>query len=179
MKLPIAISTAALVITVLGSTPVGDAAQRLVLPKNSVGTAQLKSGAVVGSKVKRGSLGAAHFKVGQLPQGPVGPAGPAGPKGDKGEKGDRGEPATSLWVHVNANGSMAASSGVKAGPGGGPPYDVTFDRAGIRSCAYLVRTDRSDWAEAEAKAGANDTVRVFTGSTGSTGARPFTLVLVC
>lgn len=179
MKLPIALSLAALVIAVLGSTPVGDAASRLVLPKNSVGTAQLKPGAVIGSKIKPGSIRAEHFKAGQLPQGSSGPAGPPGPKGDKGEKGDRGEPAMRLWAQVNADGSIASSSGVKAGPGGGPPYDIAFERADVRSCAYLVRAGRTDWAEAEAKVGANDTVRVFTGSTGSTGARAFTLVVVC
>lgn len=175
MRLPLTISTVALLIAVLGSTPVGDAAQRLVLPKNSVGTAQLKRGAVVGSKVKPASLGAAHFKPGQLPQGPVGPA---GPKGERGDKGDRGEPATRLWARVNADGSLAASSGVR-GAGGGPPYDVTFDRGDVRPCAYLVYTSRDIWAEAETKAGANDTVRVFTGSTGSSGPRPFTLVVLC
>jgi hypothetical protein len=175
MKLAVTMSTAALVVAVLGSTPMGDAAARLVLPKNSVGTAQLKPGAVVGSKVKLGSLGATHFKQGQLPQGP---AGPAGPKGDKGDKGDRGEPAPRLWARVNASGSLAASNGVK-NINGGPPYDVSFERADVRPCAYLVYTGRDVWAEAEPKAGANDTVRVFTGSTGSAEPRPFTLVLVC
>lgn len=178
MKVPIALSTVALVVAVLGSTPVGDAAERLVLPKNSVGTAQLKPGAVVGSKVKPGSLGAVHFKADQLPRGPIGTTGPAGPKGDRGDKGERGEPAMRLWARVNANGSVAAASGVK-NAGGGPPYDITFDRSDVRSCAYLVHTGRDVWAEAESKVGANDTVRVFTGQTGSAGPRPFTLVLVC
>lgn len=55
-----------------------------VLPKNSVGTAQLRNNAVVATKVKDGSLLAADFKPGQLP------AGQNGDKGDKGDKGDRG-----------------------------------------------------------------------------------------
>ena len=54
----------------LGGT--GYAAQRLVLPRNSVGTAQLKNDAVVSSKVKNGSLLSADFKAGQLPAGPRG-----------------------------------------------------------------------------------------------------------
>lgn len=179
MKVPIALSTTALVIAVLGLTPVVDAARDLVLPKNSVGTAQLKAGAVVGSKVKLRSLGAAHFKAGQIPQGPVGPAGAPGPKGDKGDEGDRGEPATRLWARVNGTGSLAASNGVRSVSGGGPPYDVTFERDDVRSCAYLVYTGRGDWAEAEVKVGSNDTVRVFTGSNGAAGPRPFTLVVLC
>ena len=72
------------------------------LPRNSVGTAQIKKNAVTGPKVKNGSLGRVDFAAGQLPagaQGPAGPAGakgdqgPAGPKGDKGDTGDTG-PAT-------------------------------------------------------------------------------------
>jgi hypothetical protein len=61
------------------------------LPKDSVGTRQLKNGAVSAkeikrnavssSKVKNRSLLAKDFKLGQLPRGP---------KGDKGDKGDPG-----------------------------------------------------------------------------------------
>lgn len=39
-----------------------------VLPKNSVGTAQLKNDAVIGAKVKDGSLRSADFATGQLPR---------------------------------------------------------------------------------------------------------------
>jgi hypothetical protein len=51
------------------------------LPKNSVGTAQLKNNAVVSSKVKDGSLKAADFAAGQLPAGQPGPKGDPGPQG--------------------------------------------------------------------------------------------------
>jgi hypothetical protein len=72
-----------------------------VLPKNSVGTAQLKRKAVTGAKlkkdavtaatVKNGSLLAADFRAGQLPAGHQGPAGPQGPKGETGAVGPMGE----------------------------------------------------------------------------------------
>ena len=48
------------------------------LPKNSVGGPQRKQNAVVSAKVNDGSLKAADFGTGQLPQGPAGPAGPQG-----------------------------------------------------------------------------------------------------
>jgi hypothetical protein len=51
------------------------------LPRNSVGTAQLKTGAVNSAKVKNASLRAADFAPGQIPRGPQGPAGPAGVTG--------------------------------------------------------------------------------------------------
>jgi hypothetical protein len=61
------------------------------LPKSSVGTKQLKNGAVTGAKVRTGSLRASAFATGQIPAGPTGPQGERGPKGDKGDTGQRGE----------------------------------------------------------------------------------------
>jgi hypothetical protein len=64
------------------------------ISKNSVGTAQLKSNAVISSKVKNRSLLAVDFKAGQLPRGPKGDQGIQGLKGDKGAKGDKGDAGT-------------------------------------------------------------------------------------
>jgi hypothetical protein len=62
----------------------------VTLPKNSVGTPQLKRNAVVSAKVKDRSLKAVDFATGQLPAGPQGPQGLKGDQGDKGDKGDTG-----------------------------------------------------------------------------------------
>src|SRR3954454_15278258 len=62
----------------------GGAYAAIKIPKNSVGTAQLKPNAVISSKVKPGSLLANDFKAGQLPQGSQGIQGPKGDKGDTG-----------------------------------------------------------------------------------------------
>lgn len=113
-KLTTIVAITALVIAVFGTTPLGQAAGRLVLPKNSVGAAQLKKSAVsgkklatnavssakilkdavTGAKVKDGTLLAADFKAGQLlpgPQGLKGNRGPQGPKGDPGIQGPKGD----------------------------------------------------------------------------------------
>ena len=92
----IAISITALLVAVFGSTPIGEAAWTQVVPRNSVGTPQLKRNAVKPNKlapnavrsahVLNGSLLAADFKAGQLPAGP------------KGDKGDRGEPGPTQGV---------------------------------------------------------------------------------
>src|SRR5215217_3247297 len=107
-RLPLMLSTAALVVAVLGATPVGEAARNLVIPKNSVGAPQLKKNAVTGPKLKNGavnsakvldgSLLTADFKAGQIL---------AGPKGDKGDPGAAG--ATSVRVRT-ATVSVAANS---------------------------------------------------------------------
>jgi hypothetical protein len=73
-----------------------------VLPKNSVGTTQLKkkavtasklrAGSVSGAKVKNGTLMATDFRAGQIP---------AGPQGPKGDKGDAGAPGVSAYEIVH------------------------------------------------------------------------------
>jgi hypothetical protein len=80
-RLPLILSATALVVAVLGQAPIASAVRDAVLPKNSVGSAQLKQNAVTGAKVANGSLMRADFRPGQLP---------VGPKGDKGDRGDPG-----------------------------------------------------------------------------------------
>jgi hypothetical protein len=77
-RIALALSIAALAVALLGTTPLGAAAQELVVPRGSVGTAQLENGAVTGAKVRDRSLGARDFAKGQIPRGPAGPAGPPG-----------------------------------------------------------------------------------------------------
>jgi hypothetical protein len=60
------------------------------MPKNSIGTAQLRNGAVTGEKVKSGSLVASDFLEGELPAGPRGAIGPQGPQGEAGKTGSSG-----------------------------------------------------------------------------------------
>ncbi|MFN0153724.1 MAG: hypothetical protein ACKVUT_05045 [Gaiella sp.] len=91
-KLPLVVSATALAVALFGSTPIGEAAKRLVLPRDSVGTAQLRPNAVTGLKVKDGSLTAADFATGQLPAGPQGPKGEKGEQGSRGPGGPQGEP---------------------------------------------------------------------------------------
>jgi hypothetical protein len=91
-KLTTIVAVTALVVAVLGTTPLGQAASRFVLPRDSVGALQLKTSAVTGLKVKNGTLMAADFKAGQIPAGPKGDPGAQGPKGDPGAQGSKGDP---------------------------------------------------------------------------------------
>lgn len=60
------------------------------LPQNSVGTPQLRDGAVTGPKVKAHSLTAKDFRQGQLPAGKRGPQGVPGTHGAQGPPGPPG-----------------------------------------------------------------------------------------
>lgn len=53
-----------------------------IVPRNAVGTMQLKDNAVTSAKIRDFSLRLWDFKRGQLPRGPVGPQGPSGRLGD-------------------------------------------------------------------------------------------------
>jgi hypothetical protein len=119
-KISVVLAAAALLVSVLFATPLGQAASRLVLPKNSVGAAQLKKNAVTSLKVKDGSLLGADFKAGQLPAGPKGDPGARGPKGEQGiagAKGDKGDPG--------ANGVSGYQEVI------GPDKTLTVGQAGL------------------------------------------------
>lgn len=59
----------------------------LQLKKFAVGTDQLKTNAVLGTKIKNGTLSKLDFAAGQVPIGPQGPQGPQGPAGGQGPAG--------------------------------------------------------------------------------------------
>ena len=71
-KLIPAIAVAALVFAVFGSTTLGEAARQLVLPKGSVGAAQLKANAVTGTKVKDGCAHRRGLRRRPAPRRPAG-----------------------------------------------------------------------------------------------------------
>jgi hypothetical protein len=61
------------------------------LPRNSVGSAQLRKGAVTPTKLSGGTRAALTAPQGnEGPRGATGPPGPKGDAGDRGEKGDQG-----------------------------------------------------------------------------------------
>ena len=119
------------------------------LPKNSVGTKQLKNGAVTPAKLS----GAAK----QTMTGPAGPTGPKGAtgargatgatgatgakgeRGEKGEKGATGDAATKLFAEVGENGELLKSSGVTSAAFKGTlgAYSVTFN-TNVSACVAMV-----------------------------------------
>ena len=95
----------------LGGT--GYAAQRLVLPRNSVTTVQVKDHSLLARDFKSGQLprGAAGPAGATGPAGPAGATGPAGPAGATGATGPAGPAGASKWALVRPDGGIAAQSG--------------------------------------------------------------------
>lgn len=127
-RLPLVLSATALLVSVLGATPLGTAAYDAVVPPNSIGALELRNGAVTKAKLRgdavtsgkvlNGSLRAIDFKAGQLPSGPPGPKGDKGGKGDKGTKGDPGLSGYEIVrasVNVPPNTSSRAQAACPAG----------------------------------------------------------------
>lgn len=114
----------------------------LQVPKNSVGTAQLKSSAVTNgklapnavtsAKVRNRSLLRADFAAGQLPAGPAGPTGPTGPAGPPGVSGIERIESTSV---SNSTASKTATITCPAGKrllGGGARLNPVLPQVALQ-----------------------------------------------
>ena len=118
-RLAVILSSTALVVAIFGATPLGQAALDAI-PRNSVGTNELRANAVTSAKVKDRTLRRVDFAAGVIPTGAAGVKGDAGPKGDKGDAG----PRTPTW-------------GEAVGPGFGGDFSTWKE---IGSKVTLVRT---------------------------------------
>jgi hypothetical protein len=98
------------------------AATNAVLPKNSVGTAQIKDNSVTRAKIahqtitsmliKPGSLMASNFAAGQIPAGPKGDKGDTGATGATGAQGAKGDTgATGPQGPAGVMGPMGVAEG--------------------------------------------------------------------
>jgi hypothetical protein len=101
----------------------GGGAYALTVPRNSVGTRELKRNAVTSSKIRARavtsakvrdrSLLARDFKGGELPRGPAGPAGAAGPRGAPGPQGPQG-PAGPITGMLPSGVTLRGAYGIAA-----------------------------------------------------------------
>ena len=113
-RLPIALSVAALVVAVLGSTSLGEAARNgmasgVSKAKRAAGLTSSKTA----SRGPRGRRGPRGFR------GPRGPRGFLGAPGEKGDKGDKGEGRLRDRVTVHESSLWTSFMGPRNVPGGG------------------------------------------------------------
>jgi hypothetical protein len=152
------VSTLCLVLLLGGGTAY--AASQL-LPKNSVGSAQIKNGAVTPAKFSpaakaaiTGPAGAQGAKGDPGPKGDTGAKGDTGPQGDPGVKGDRGEEGPIGPSDLYS--ARAILKGVSPGFG-----EITIVSISLPAGSYLVAATQT--AESE---GGQSTVecKIFVGS---------------
>src|SRR3954464_14453563 len=85
----------------------------LKLPKNSVGSKQIKKNAVRSGKVKNGSLLKKDFRAGQLPRGRRGLPGTNGQDGQDGAPGAPGEAVG--FARIDSTGTLIGGAGQHKG----------------------------------------------------------------
>ncbi len=170
------------------------AAVSQLVPRNSVGTAQLRDNAVARVKVRNNainsekvanrSLLAVDFARGQIPAGPAGPAGPTGPAGAAGPAGPAGT-VTRLTAVVSATGTIARSQGTtSASRLSTGSFEVVFNQD-IANCTYVATpgsTTGSPLPIGQIAVGTNSPTSVLVRTRDSAGALsdlPFHLVVVC
>jgi Collagen triple helix repeat (20 copies) len=132
-------ATLALFLALAGGTAF---AATQLLPRNSVGRAQLKRHAVTPAKLSaaakatltgaagpRGATGAKGATGARGATGAKGATGDRGPTGPQGPKGEQGAAATTLWAEVGTGGELLATShALLVTTGGAGEYEVAFDR---------------------------------------------------
>jgi hypothetical protein len=148
-----------------------------LVPRNSVGTAQLKRNAVTSLKIRNGQVRLVDLARSARRPGPRGPAGPPGPAGG----------VTRLWAVVNGTGSIARGAGTtSAGRLGAGVYEVVFGQ-NVGNCVFVASvgdsgegTGLSGSAMTTRRAGNANAVRVETRNlAGAAADRAFHLVVVC
>jgi hypothetical protein len=109
----------------------------LSLPRNSVGTAQLRSGAVRSIDVKNRSLRLADFSRGtrEALRGAQGPAGPPGAPG---------APAPRYFAAVSATGALVRGNATSGGSGGATGFYVIGFGANVSACVYSATLGTTD-----------------------------------
>jgi hypothetical protein len=124
------------------------AATNAVLAKNSVGTRQVIDGSLQTSdlsKTARSALKANRGATGPAgPTGAPGAQGATGPTGPPGIQGVPGQAATTLFVAMDAGGTITRSSGVTAASrASAGVYRISFG-ADITNCVYLATAGQDE-----------------------------------
>ena len=162
----------------------GGTSYALTLPKNSVGSKQIRTNAVTSAKVADRSLRASDFALGQLPSGATGATGPAGAKGDPGANGAQGLTGAvgavtvqrtdfALADNATSGDSVPCPAGTKAIGGGSSIAAITADDIH----ATVSRPDRTGVAPVDGETfdGWRVTYRNPAGGTGATTVHAFAI----
>ena len=174
-----AVSSLALFIALGGSSYAA-----ITLPRNSVGSAQIRTAAVTGSEIKNGAIHSTDIAKGTR-TALHGAAGPTGPAGAAGAQGPAGAPAVSYFAAISPAGVATRGDATSAAhvEGGSGSYTVGFARS-VSSCAYtavLGGTDQTTQAAGYATVrddGGKAGVQTYD-TAGNPADRAFHLIVAC
>jgi hypothetical protein len=110
-KISIALAATALLVSVLFATPLGQAAGRFVLAKNTVGSKQVINGSLTRADLSKKTIAALHGVPG--PRGAQGIQGAQGTQGTQGVQGVQGVPGTArAYGRVAGDGTLTRSKNI-------------------------------------------------------------------
>ena len=160
----------------------------ITLPRNSVGSAQLRSKSVGTSEMKSNAVTSRTIKRGSIQTSDMSATARASLRGQAGPAGPAGPPGTTFRAAVPTGGSVAAGNATRATHVGGTnEYTVEFPRdlSGCIATATLATVQSgptTDQPEAGritvASAGASVVVKTFRAD-GSPGEQPFNVIVSC
>lgn len=130
-KIPTIIAVTALVVAVLGATPLGQAAGRLVLAKNSVGAAQLKKDAVTSVKIKNDQVTGADVKESSLGKVPSAGNADHAASADNATNASNAANASNATHATNATNATNASNATNAANAGNADKLDNIDSTGF------------------------------------------------
>jgi hypothetical protein len=176
---PALVVAGAALLIALGDT--GWATVSQLVPRNSVGPAQLRNNAVTSAKIRNGQIRLADLHRTARRPGPRGLRGPAGAAGAPGV-------VTRLWAVMNGSGSISRGAGTtSAGRLGAGVYEVVFNQ-NVQNCVYVASvgdpaeaTGTNGAATVARRAGNANAIRVETRNLGAGGLadRAFHVIVVC
>lgn len=166
----------------------GGAYAAFKIPKNSVGTSQLKKKAVSNSRIRSGAVTSSKIAKTTI-------ASLRGQKGPQGAAGPTGPAPASAWATVNADGSLVAGSNSRVASGPGAPgggvgsYSVDFPMGiTLARCAVSATINNSSsggidpttngFAVVNTGGGIRASVQTYNNS-GAATALPFSLAVYC
>ncbi len=144
------------------------------LPRDSVGTPQLRDGAVDSAKIKDGALQYEDFGFGQIPAGLEGPRGSKGARGARGPKGAKG---TTGATGAKGDTGAAGATSVKARRSD-PVTLPAIANTPVTATANCASGERAVGGGFVASDGANKVRIVSSSPSASAGATPTDWVVV-
>jgi hypothetical protein len=114
----------------------GSSYAAVTLPRNSVGTKQLRAGSVTGSEIRDRAIRSGDIRNGGVALKDLSRAARTALRGERGPAGPAGASAISYFLESNSGGGRTVGNG-NAAYRGGNEYTVTFPRS-VAACALVA-----------------------------------------